>query len=116
MELNDTYKKALYVSQILKSIFKEKISSSQIYDVVHEKNHYEFKLKFVAYNYFVVIFQYELDIIGCSIVCGDGSAISLMNGKHCFSDENLNECFEEIRKNIELRIPDKYLLAYGWLN
>ncbi len=116
MDLNDTHKKALYVSKTLKSIFAERVSNTQIYDVVHEKNHYAFKLKFIAYNYFVVVFQYELDIIGCSVLYGDGSYIPLSSERHCLSDENLSEYFNEIKKNLELRIPDKYLLANGWLN
>ncbi|MDD6489439.1 MAG: hypothetical protein PUG48_06480 [Clostridia bacterium] len=36
MELNDTQKKALYVSKIIKSVFAERASASQIYDVVNQ--------------------------------------------------------------------------------
>ena len=85
-----------------------------IYDVVYESNHYEFKIRFVAYDYFPVVFNYEQGIIGCSIKCGKKRWISLVKGQHWYSDTDFNAYFSEAKKELELRIPDKYLIAKGW--
>lgn len=67
MQLNDTVKLAQEISKEMRTIFKDKIDATQIYDVNDDINHRAFKIKFIAYDYFVVIFNYEQDIIGCSI-------------------------------------------------
>ncbi|MCD7742149.1 MAG: hypothetical protein LUI06_08100 [Ruminococcus sp.] len=115
MEFNDTQKKTMEVSKKISEIMGDRISSTKIYDVVHESNHYEFKIAFIAYDYFSVVFQYELDIIGCYIECGKQGCISLLKGRHCYSDTDFNIYFNEIKKELELRIPDKYLAAKGWI-
>lgn len=115
MELNETHKKALEVSKTIRKVLPGRVSTTEIYDVVDVPNRHEFKIKFVAYDYFVVIFQYELGIIGCAIECGKNHYLSLVDGQHCFSEVNLDEYFEEVKKNLELRIPDKFLKAKGWL-
>lgn len=115
MELNDTHKMALAVSERIGESFADRAGSTEIYDVVHQPGHYAFKIKFLAFKYFVVVFQYELDIIGCSIECGTGDRISLVEGKRCYSDTDLNAYFAEVKNALELRIPDKFLAANGWL-
>lgn len=114
MELNDTQKKAIEISKKIINIMGERISTPKIYDVVHESNHYAFKIGFIAYDYFSVVFQYELDVIGCYIECGKQECISLIKGRNCYSDSDLNAYFSEIKNELELRIPDKYLIAKGW--
>lgn len=115
MQLNDTTKMALEISKKIQTIFKDKVTSTQIYDVNDDKNWRTFKIKFVAYNYFVVVFNYERDIIGCSIEQGNSSYITLSESKDCYSDNNLDVFFKNIIKDLELRIPDKFLKAHGWL-
>lgn len=114
MELNDTQKKAVEVIKKISDIMGNRISTTKIYDIVHESNHYEFKIGFISYDYYSVVFQYELDIIGCYIECGKQERISLIKGRYCYSDIDLNAYFSEIKKELELRIPDKYLMAKGW--
>ena len=62
MQLNDTVKLAQEISKEMRTIFKDKIDATQIYDVNDDINHRAFKIKFIAYDYFVVIFNYEQDI------------------------------------------------------
>jgi len=106
---------ALEISKKIRTIFKDKVTSTQIYDVNDDKNWRTFKIKFVAYNYFVVVFNYERDIIGCSIEQGSSSYITLSESKDCYSDNNLDVFLKNIIKDLELRIPDKFLKAHGWL-
>ena len=74
-----------------------------------------FKIKFIAYDYFVVIFNYEQDIIGCSIEQGNSTHILLSKGKNCYSDKNIYEFFRKVDNELKLRIPDKFLEAHGWM-
>lgn len=115
MELNKTQLQAVGISKKLRSVLGDRVSNTQIYDVVDEPNHHSFKIRFLAYNYFAVVFQYDLDIIGCHIVFGDGINISLIEGKHCLSDTEIDKYLLDVKKEIELRIPDKYLKDKGWI-
>ena len=112
--LNDAQKKALEISRKIREIMGDRTVYHEIYDVVHENNHYEFKIGFVAYDYFSVVFQYEQGIVDCYIECGEQESIFLVKERGCYSDTDINDCFSEVKKEIELRIPDKYLVAKGW--
>ncbi len=112
--LNDAQKKAIEISRKIREIMENRTDNHGIYDVVHESNHYEFKINFIAYDYFAVVFQYEQGIISCYIECGEQESIFLVKDRGCYSDTDLNDCFSEIKKELELRIPDKYLVAKGW--
>ncbi len=112
--LNDADKKALEISKKIREIMGNRTDKQGIYDVVHESNHYEFKIRFVAYDYFAVVFQYEQGIVDCYIECGEQESIFLVKGRDCYSATDLNDCFSEIKKELELRIPDKFLVAKGW--
>lgn len=46
---------------------------------------------------------------------GSDKYISLSCGHKCYSDTNMDVYLEEIKKELELRIPDKYLIANGWM-
>ena len=115
MQLNDTVKLAQEISKEMRIIFKDKIDATQIYDVNDDINHRAFKIKFIAYDYFVVIFNYEQDIIGCSIEQGNSTHILLSKGKNCYSDKNIYEFFRKVDNELKLRIPDKFLEAHGWM-
>lgn len=114
MELNEMQRIALSVSKELKKIFENRISYTNIFDVVDEPNHHNFKIGFTAYDYFSVVFQYEQDIIGCHIEIGKNTFVPLLKEKHCYSDTDINSYFLKVKEELELRIPDKYLRAKGW--
>lgn len=115
MELNNTQKKALEVSKIIRDTFENRVSSAKIYDVADDAGYHSFKIGYIAYNYFSVVFQYEQDIIGCYIECGKNSCISLITDKCCYSDTDMHEYLSKVRNELELRIPDKYLKSKGWM-
>ena len=99
----------------IKKIFGDKIRGIEYYDVVEEAGLWSFKIGFVAYDYFYVVFTYELDIIGGSIEVGNGRFISVMNTHDCYSNTDMQVYIQRIVEELELKIPDKYLQTRGWL-
>ena len=114
MELNETEKIAIEIKKIIMEIMGDRIDDPEIYGIVNVSPHCQFEIRFVAYDYFPVVFNYEQGIIGCSIKCGKHCWISLVKGQHCYSRTDFNAYFSEAKKELELRIPDKYLIAKGW--
>ena len=115
MELNEVQLMAVNISKVLKTILNDRISSTKIYDLVDEPNHHSFKIGFIAYNFFYVVFKYDLDIIDCYIEYGNSICIPLIVNKNCYSDTVIEDYISRIKEELELRIPDKYLKAKGWL-
>lgn len=104
----------LEIGRKLKEIFGNRIGSLEFFDIVEEANHWAFKIRFIAYDYFVILFNYELDVIGFSIEIGDNKKIAIINEHACYSDVDLDLYIDKVKTMIELRIPDKYLLGCGW--
>ena len=116
MQLNETETLALQTSKKIRDVFGDKMDSSAIYDVVDNPNHRAFKIKFIAYDYFGIQFSYELGLMGFSIVLNDQFGVSLSKHKYAYSEvEDWDRYLREIMAEIELRIPDKFLKAKGWL-
>ena len=105
MKLNEIQLMAVNISKKFRDILGNRISSTKIYDVVDVPDHHSFKIKFVAYNYFSIVFQYELDIIGCHIEYGNDVCIPLTSDKHCLSDTDIEHYILDLKDEIELRIP-----------
>lgn len=100
----------------IRKSFGNKVDTIVAYDIIEDPNHSAFKLKFMAYDYFGIQFSYELGLIGFSIVLNDEFGISLSKQKYAYSDiEDWDSYLHEVMKEIELRIPDKFLEAKGWL-
>ena len=114
MQLNDTEKMAMEVGKVIKKVFGDKELTINIFDIVDDARHRQFAISFLAYNYFVVVFSYERDLIGCCIAQAD-SYIPLIPGNHWYSSESMEEYFNAVSEELKLRIPDKYLKAKGWL-
>lgn len=115
MQQNDFKEIRITTAKKIKQSFGNKISSLEFFDVVEAAGHWSFKIKFIAYNYFVIVFSYELDIMGFSIEVGAGKLISVLNEHSCYSGIDMDSYLQRVISEIELRIPDKYLKAHGWL-
>ncbi|QUH28887.1 hypothetical protein [Vallitalea guaymasensis] len=115
MHQNDIKRMRMEIARTIKEVFGNRIKSLEIYDIVEVPSHWAFKIKFIVYDYFVVLFNYELDIIGFSIELGSGKYVSLSQEKHCYSNTDMATFINEIKEELELRIPDKYLIARGWM-
>ena len=85
---------------------------AQKYVLVKLKDKYD--IKCTIYNYFVLVFNYDRGHFGCNIVCGD-DAIALPNDIEWDNDCDFAAFWKNVDEQIRLRIPDKYLQAYGWL-
>ena len=99
----------------IRKIFTDKVETITAYDIDDESNHRRFKLNFAVYNYFWIEFDYENDWCEFFIVLNEAYNQSLY-GKTKFSEiTDWDAYLTEIMKEIELRIPDKFLKAKGWL-
>lgn len=62
----------------------------------------------------MILFSYDKGRIGCSIQYGEKAFIQLDNSQKWYEETDFEIFCEELQKQIELRIPDKYLEANGW--
>ncbi|HFR3425704.1 TPA: hypothetical protein ACHU7U_000916 [Streptococcus suis] len=116
MQLNNMDRLAMGLCDKIEAIFGDRAGTISIYDIVEDPNHSAFKLKFMAYDYFGIQFSYELGLMGFSIVLNDQFGVSLSKHKYAYSEvEDWERYLREIMVEIELRIPDKFLKAKGWL-
>ena len=115
MQLNDTDKMAMNVTDYLEKNFGDKIQDYCIYDVIDDRNHRAFSINFQAYNYFWVLFNYDKGVIGCSIQYGEKTFVELKNSQEWYEKADFDIFCKELQEELELRIPDKFLKARGWL-
>ena len=91
--------------------FENTMTNFVIYDVNNDLNHKAFKIDFTAYNYFNCTIGYDMGRLAITLQTGKYS-ISLVNGWYEKTDFDI--FFKELKEELELRIPDKYLEAKGW--
>lgn len=91
--------------------FGEKVNTVCVYPI-EDESHEKIKLEFTLYNYFVIEFQYDHGEISCGIMYGENK-VTLPNNPKRYEKLDMNLFFTEMEKEIALRIPDKYLEAYG---
>jgi hypothetical protein len=115
MQLNKMKKLALDFSDIVEIVFKDKIDDIMIYDIIDEPDHCMFKLNFAAYNYFWIEFDYENDWCEFFIVLNEACKQSLYSKTKFSEITDWNAYLAGIMKELELRIPEKFLKAKGWL-
>ena len=115
MQLNKMKKLALDFSDIVEIVFKDKIDDIMIYDIIDEPDHRTFKLNFAAYNYVWVEFDYENDCCEFFIVLNEACKQTICNRTKFSEITDWDAYLTEIMKEIELRIPEKFLKAKGWL-
>ncbi len=114
MELNNTYKMATNVANYLERNLGDKIEDYVIFNVVEDKNNRAFSIRFKEYDYFIILFNYDRGVIGCSIQYGESLFIGLKNSQEWYEKADFNVFCKELQEQLELRIPDKFLKANGW--
>ena len=72
-----------------------------------------FSIRFNMYKYYNVILNYDRGAFGCAIINGD-LGIDLENSQEWYDKADMNIFCQELEKQLELRIPDKFLEHYGW--
>lgn len=103
-----------YIIDKMCEYFKNRIKDFVIKDMYDDANHKSFSVEFSAYNYFPIIFNYDMGRIGYNI-CFGTRIIALENSQKWWDEADFNILFEELKNELELRIPDKYLSAHDWL-
>ena len=115
MELNNVESLANAFCDTLERVFGDKIVDILIFDIDDEPDHRTFKLNFAAYNYFWIEFDYENDWCEFFIVLNEACKQSLCNRTKFSEITDWDAYLTGIMKEIELRIPEKFLKAKGWL-
>ena len=101
---------------IVKRVFKDKIDVIVFDNIVDEPNHQTFKLDFKAYDYFTIEFDYENGMCEFFIVLTKEAKISLTKEPAVYSKiTDWGSYLRRVVDEIEIRIPDKFLKAKGWL-
>ena len=113
MQRNKSNEIARDIIRTAKETFNEKINNITLFNLTDEPYKMS-SIKCTIYNYFVLVFNYDRGHFGCNIVCGD-DAIALPNDREWDNDCDFAAFWKNVDEQIRLRIPDKYLQAYGWL-
>ena len=113
-KLNDTHQMAIRFSTIAREKMGDKVDNFCIFNVYDDVNHRAFSIDFEAYNYFAIRLNYDQGGFGCNIISGE-RMIALNNSQEWWDEANFDIFFMELQKELELRIPDEYLRAHGWL-
>ena len=113
MQRNKSNEIARDIIRTAKETFNERINNITLFNLTDEP-YKMFSIKCTIYNYFVLVFNYDRGNFGCNIVCGD-DAIALPNDIEWDNDCDFAAFWKNVDEQIRLRIPDKYLQAYGWL-
>ena len=118
MEENRVFQLALKTSEKIKSVFGNRITEPKIVDVVEYGPYQRFGIRFVAYDYFLILFNYDRGFCAFSVSIGGqyGASLDGKRGLGAYNDiSDWDSYLKEIMAEIELRIPDEYLKAKGWL-
>lgn len=114
MQLNDTEKMAMQFNNMAREKLEGKVNQFCILDVYDDVNNRAFSIEFIAYDYFPIRLNYDKGRFGCCIMYGK-SAIDLHNSQKWWDEADFDIFFDELKEELELRIPDKFLKAHGWL-
>lgn len=97
----------------MKAVFGRAATGISLHNVADTPNQ-QFSINFVLYDYFPMRLNYDRGHFGCCICFGD-RVISIKTNFEWDDGIIYDEYWAEIRTEILLRIPDKYLDAKGWL-
>ncbi len=114
MQLSDTSQMAIQFNTTAREKMGDKVDKFCIFNVNEDVNHRAFSIDFEAYNYFPIRLNYDKGRFGCNIIFCE-KMIALNNSQEWWDEADFDVFFMELQKELELRIPDKYLQAHGWL-
>lgn len=114
MENNTAKEMANNFIDMLRDKFGEKVTDFVIYNSYDGERGTIFSIRFEAYKYFILIMNYDRGRFGCSISYGT-EGILLESSQKWYDTANFENYFKDLKEQIELRIPDKFLKANGWI-
>lgn len=112
-EPNKTAKMALEFNKKARARFGDRVDDFVILDVIDDPNWREFGIEFYAYDYFIVRLNYDRGRFGCCI-CEGKYGIRLNSSQENWDTADFDIFFDDLERELELRIPDKFLKAKGW--
>ncbi len=113
---NETAKKAYWFAEKLSGFFGDRVDNVVIERIEHVDNFplfQKFVIKFIAYNYYPICCRFQMGNIVCLIDYAK-HGVEIKKTQKNWNEMNFNLFFEELKMEIELRIPTKYLKAKGW--
>ncbi|MDO5414171.1 MAG: hypothetical protein Q4F78_01785 [Bacillota bacterium] len=114
MQLSETDKMALKFNNIVRENWGDRVDNFVIENVIDDPNFRSFEITFEAYNYFNIRMSYDKGRFGWSIY-GGKQMIGLKSSQQWFETADLGVFLDEMKDEIESRIPDKFLEKHGWL-
>ena len=114
MQLSETDKMALKFNNIVRKKWGDRVDNFVIENVIDDSNWRSFEITFEAYNYFHIKMSYDRGRFGWSIYSGK-HIIGLRSSQEWFEEADFDVFFDEMKDEIESRIPDKFLKKHGWL-
>ncbi|MEI3614488.1 hypothetical protein [Pseudogracilibacillus sp. SO30301A] len=112
MQLNKADNIAMSISKELRNYFNNRVDNISIYNTT-DIPYTMFSMSFKAYDYFIIILNYDRGRFGCAID-GGSAGISLKNSQQWYDKADMDVFLQELEQQIELRIPDKFLEYHGW--
>lgn len=112
---DETKKIAYYLYDKMRDYFGEKLRDdgfSYVPSMVDGENAFDIFL--VMYDFFGISFHYDKNSIYFSIINGNYNII-LPNSQKQWDPEKVNILLKALQQELELRIPDKFLKAHGWI-
>lgn len=103
-----------FVIEQLEKTFGDSVDDFGVFNIIEDPNHMHLNISFQAYNYFIILFTYDMGRFGCSIQFGQHT-VGLPNSQKWFDEADFSIFFKELKEELELRIPDKFLKARGWM-
>jgi len=103
-----------YIIDEMSDFFNTRVKDFVIVDMVNDINYKSFSIEFDAYDYFPMIFNYDMGRISFSI-CFGTKRMGLKNSQKWWDETDINILLNELKEEIEIRIPDKFLVSRGWL-
>ncbi len=114
MNEEGTAQRAVWFANKLKDFFGNRVEDVLVEHVEHSSILREFVVTFFAYNYYPICCNYDGGRFGC-VITNSEYGVEIKNSQEWWETTDFNIFFEELKKEIELRIPDEFLKAKGWL-
>ena len=112
-ERNKTTQMASDFCDMIMERFGNRVDDFVILDVIDDQNWRAFSVNFKIYNYFPIRLNYDRGKFGCCISSGE-YGIGLDNSQEWWDTADFDIFFDDLERELELRIPDKFLEAKGW--
>lgn len=91
----------------------KRFSDFVVNGINEDVNNKSFTVEFVAFNYFNVAVNYNKGRLSTFIINGN-KKIKLSLDTNWWEEADIDEYVDEIKEELKLRIPDKFLIAKEW--